>query len=100
MAILYLFIGLAASFALIDQPWYFWIIYVSQLVSNLLFSPINFGLKNILGGAIVTTLTLFLAVLNTIEYAFMYKIASVVLMLPYLMWLIFCKFLRVVYLCP
>jgi tryptophan-rich sensory protein len=91
---LYVFMGLAAYLALVGQKWYFWVFYVAQLITNLLFSPLTFGAHNLLAGAILTLLTFLLATITTLQYSFaLRKITSTVLMLPYLAWLAFATVL-------
>lgn len=92
--ILYVFMGVAAYISLRHEQWMYWILFILQLFSNLLFSPVNFTLKSLLGGAVITTITLVLAVATTIQYGVIHrKLLSVILMIPYCLWLIFATVL-------
>jgi translocator protein len=92
--ILYVMMGGAAYIALRHAEWKYWVLYILQLVSNLLFSPVNFGLQSLLGGAILTTATGVLAGATTLQYgAIQKKYWAVLLMIPYLIWLTFASVL-------
>jgi tryptophan-rich sensory protein len=91
--ILYIFMGLASYLALVGQKWYYWIFYILQLITNLLFSPFEFGLHNLLAGAILTSLTFILAIITTLQFFYMRKYKSVLLFIPYLIWLSFASVL-------
>ena len=92
--ILYVFMVLAAYIALRHAEWKYWVLFILQLVANLLFSPVNFGLQSLLGGAILTTTTFVLATATTIQYgAVQHKDWAVLLMVPYLIWLAFASVL-------
>lgn len=92
--ILYVCMGAASYIALRYAEWKYWILYILQLTANLLFSPVNFGLQSLLGGAILTTTTYVLATATTVQYGLVQKkYWAVLLMLPYLIWLTFASVL-------
>jgi translocator protein len=92
--ILYFTIGLSAFLALYGKKWYYWLVPGIQLGLNLSFSPITFGYHNLLWGSIIVTLTFVFALLTVIEYFLIdKKFLSVILMLPYIAWLVFANML-------
>lgn len=92
--ILYIFMGIAAYIALRHETWVYWTLFILQLITNLLFSPVNFRLQSLLGGAILTTLTLVLAIATTLQFGYIHhEWIAVALMIPYCVWLIFATVL-------
>jgi tryptophan-rich sensory protein len=88
-------IGLAMALALKQSHFIFWIIPCIHLLLNLSFSPIVFGLHNLLLGGIVVSLILTMAILTTLQfYFFNNNLTALLLMIPYIIWLCFANYLQ------
>lgn len=92
--ILYLMIGFSGALALYGQTFYFWVIPGLHLITNFLFSPINFGMHNLLGGSIMVSVTLLLAIITSLQYLHINNNTyASILMIPYMIWLCFANYL-------
>lgn len=99
--ILYVLIGVSAYMALCTpkvRALPMWYLFLAQLVANFLFSPVFFGLKSTLGGALVTVTTLVLAGAMAWQfYSTFKKPTAAYLLIPYLLWLAFASVLAITY---
>ena len=93
--ILYLLIGV--SYYLIfknntKNTLAFWIIPILHLLINFSYSPVLFGAKKLFESVVIVTLTLVFAIFTMKKF---YKInkTSVYLLIPYICWLLFAKYL-------
>ena len=94
--ILYLLIGI--SYYLIfksnrgNNTLAFWIIPILHLLINFSYSPVLFGAKKLFESAVIVTLTSVFALFTMKKF---YKInkKSVYLLIPYICWLVFAKYL-------
>lgn len=68
-------------------------LFAVQLLLNLAWSPVFFGLRQILAGFIVIIL-LWLAIAATTIAFYRHSVAAVVLMIPYLLWVTFAAVLN------
>ena len=94
-SILYLLIGV--SYYLVfknntKNTLAFWIIPILHLLINFSYSPVLFGAKKLFESAVIVTLTLVFAIFTMKKF---YKInkTSVYLLIPYICWLLFAKYL-------
>lgn len=74
-------------------PWYVGLVLIFNLVLNLLFTPIQFGLKNNLLASIDVILLLVTIVIS-IYFIFPYNKLISLLQLPYLIWVSFAMVLQ------
>lgn len=74
-----------------------YIYFALQMLFNFIWSPIFFGLQNILGGLIVVILLDIFVFLTIIEFFKVSKIAGIIL-IPYFIWIIFATYLNIGYL--
>jgi len=90
--ILYILIGISYYYGLYNLNYIYWIIPIIHLLLNFSFSPILFYYKQILGSAIIAFLILIFALITL--YLFSFKsIISVILLFPYILWLLFANYL-------
>ena len=68
-----------------------------QMFLNIIWPPVFFGLKSILGGLIVVILLDIFIVLTIWKFYQCFKIAGIVL-IPYLIWVLFATYLNIGYL--
>ena len=99
-SILYLLIF--ASLALYinsDAPYKKWgyIFFVIQMLLNIIWSPVFFGLKSLSLGLIVIILLDIFVILTMVKFFQASKISGI-LLIPYLLWIIFATYLNVGYL--
>jgi len=91
-SILYILIIIAYTIGLSKLNYELWIIPTLQLLLNFSYSPVFFYYKNILGGAILTTLILIFTLVTL--YIFSKKtIEAVYILIPYVIWLLFANYL-------
>ena len=74
-----------------------YLFFVAQLLFNFLWSPVFFGLKNILS-ALVVILLIDIFTILTIRKFFTVSKLSAVLLFPYMLWLIFATYLNFAFL--
>lgn len=92
--ILYILIGISLYYGIYDKEYIYWIIPIFHLFCNFLFSPIMFGMNNLLGGFLITFLTLITAIMMSIQFFITDKtFISIYVLIPYLIWLIFATIL-------
>jgi benzodiazapine receptor len=86
--LLYVLIGVAAVMNTTNS-YVVWVLFGLQLLCNVLFSPVNFRAKSLMGGAILTTLTLVFSLALAGVWVSTSNTISVLCFVPYLCWLIF-----------
>ena len=95
-----LYISLAIFYWLIDREQYspkineIKRLFIWQLVLNFLWTPVFFGMQNILAGLIVLLIIDFL-VLRIIKLTFKINKLCVLIILPYFCWLLFATYLNI-----
>lgn len=95
-----LYISLAIFYWLIDREQYapkineIKRLFIWQLVLNFLWTPVFFGMQNILAGLIILLIIDFL-VLRIIKLTFKINKLCVLIILPYFCWLLFASYLNI-----
>lgn len=95
-----LYISLAVFYWLVDREQYspkineIKRLFIWQLVLNFLWTPVFFGMQNILAGLIVLLIIDFL-VLRIIKLTFKINKLCVLIILPYFCWLLFATYLNI-----
>jgi len=79
-----------------DKKWGY-IFFVIQMLLNIIWSPVFFGLQSLSFGLIVIILLDTFVILTIIKFFQVSKIAGI-LLIPYLLWIIFATYLNVGYL--
>lgn len=91
--ILYLLIGVSYYLALKDKPIEYWIIPIFHLLLNFSFSIMMFKYKRLFESALITLLTLITAIIVLLVFYKYKKINSILLLIPYIIWLLFANYL-------
>jgi len=91
--ILYILIGISYYFGLRELSYEYWIIPVIHLLLNFLYTPIIFIFKRLLESAFVVLLTLITLIFVMILFYNYERYISVLLLIPYLIWLLFANYL-------
>lgn len=91
--ILYILIGISYYIALDELSYEFWIIPIIHLLLNLLYTPLIFKFKRLLESSFIVLLTLITLIIVMILFYNYEKYISVILLIPYLLWLIFANYL-------
>ena len=92
-SILYLLFGVSMYYGIYDKSLWYWIIPVVHFSLNLSFSPIMFGMNNLLIAFIITILTLLTCVMIILQFFNTKRFISMYLIIPYLLWLVFASYL-------
>ena len=92
-SILYILIGISYYLALKDKSFEYWLIPIIHLILNFSYSPMMFIYKKLFESAIITSLILITAIITLILFYKYKKIISVVLLIPYIIWLCFANYL-------
>ncbi len=74
-----------------------YLFFIMQMILNMIWSPIFFGLKSILGALIVVILLDIFVILTIWKFFEVSKIAGIML-IPYLLWIMFATYLNIAYL--
>ena len=92
--ILYIFFGISMYYGIYYKSLIYWIIPIIHLGFNMSFTPIMFGLNNLLGAFVITLLTLITCMMIIWQfYSTKSNIIAIYLLIPYLLWLIFATYL-------
>lgn len=91
--ILYILIGISYYYALNDKSYEYWIIPIIHLLLNFLYTPIIFIFNRLLESAFIVLLTLITLIIIMILFYNYEKYFSLILLIPYLLWLIFANYL-------
>jgi tryptophan-rich sensory protein len=92
-SILYILIGISYYLALKDRSVGHWIIPIIHLILNYAYTPLIFIYKRLLESAIITLLVLITAIIVMILFYSYGNMISVLLLIPYIIWLIFANYL-------
>jgi benzodiazapine receptor len=92
-SILYILIGISYYLALKDRSVGYWIIPIIHLILNYAYTPLIFIYKRLLESAIITLLVLITAIIVMILFYSYGNMISVLLLIPYIIWLIFANYL-------
>ena len=92
-SILYILIGISYYLALKDRSLGYWIIPIIHLILNYAYTPLIFIYKRLLESAIITLLVLITAIIVMILFYSYGNMISVLLLIPYIIWLIFANYL-------
>jgi len=92
-SLLYILFGTAMYLGLNDFDYKYWILPVLHFILNLSFTPLMFGQKNLYLALIATILTSITCIFVMIQFYLTQKMFSIVLLIPYLSWLIFATYL-------
>lgn len=91
---LYLLFGISMYYGIYYKKLVYWIIPIIHLIAIFLFSPIMFGVNNLLGAFMITVITLVTCIMIIWQfYITKSNIISIYLLIPYLLWLIFATYL-------
>lgn len=74
-----------------------YIYFLIQLILNIIWSPVFFGLKNV-GLALIVVILLDIFVYLTIKEFYKFSKLSAILLIPYLIWILFATYLNTGYL--
>ena len=91
--ILYILIGISYYFGLRDLGYEYWIIPIIHLLLNFLYTPLIFIFKRLLESAFIVLLTLITLIIIMILFYNYERYVSVILLIPYLFWLLFANYL-------
>ena len=91
--ILYILIGISYYLALRELNYEYWIIPIIHLLLNFMYSPLIFVFKRLLESSFIVLLTLITLIIVMILFYNYKKYISVLLLIPYLLWLIFANYL-------
>lgn len=92
--ILYILIGISSYYGYYNKDYKYWILPTIHIIINFMFSPVMFGMHNLLGGFVFTLFTLITALLVIYQYYYTKaNMLSIYLLIPYVMWLIFATIL-------
>lgn len=91
--ILYILIGISYYLALSGLSYEYWIIPIIHLLLNFMYTPIIFVFKRLLESAFIVLFTLITLIIVMILFYNYEKYISVLLLIPYLFWLLFANYL-------
>lgn len=91
--ILYILIGISYYLGLRELSYEYWIIPIIHLLLNFMYSPLIFVFKRLLESSFIVLLTLITLIIVMILFYNYEKYISVLLLIPYLLWLIFANYL-------
>lgn len=74
-----------------------YLFFIIQMLLNVIWSPVFFGLKSILGALIIVILLDVFVILTIWKFFQVSKIAGI-LLIPYLIWILFATYLNIAYL--
>ncbi len=74
-----------------------YLFFIIQMLLNIIWSPVFFGLKSIFGALIVVILLDIFVILTIWKFFKVSKIAGIIL-IPYLIWILFATYLNIAYL--
>jgi translocator protein len=93
-SILYLLFGISMYYGIYYKKLIYWIIPIFHLIVNMLFTPVMFGINNLLWAFIITVMTLVTCIMIMWQfYITKSNMISIYLLIPYLLWLMFATYL-------
>lgn len=93
--ILYIAIGISYYIALKNRGVNYWILPITHLIFNFLYTPVLFGLNDLYLSTIIISLTLITAIMVVYQFYYIDKTKiAYKLLIPYIGWLLFAFYLN------